>query len=146
MQYGLQSRYDQKPVGVVSIREVTRLGTISMRYFVLEAARVTGWLLAAIIAVLSFVPPWLRPQTPMPQGLEHFAIFAITGFAFGIGYNRRPIPVMVALVIFAAAIEIAQLYVPGRHARLSDFIIDALALCLGVAVALVPARTLLQGA
>jgi VanZ family protein len=117
-----------------------------MRYFVLKAARVTGWLLAAIIAVLSFLPPWLRPQTPMPHGLEHFAIFAITGFVFGIGYSRRPVLVMVALVIFAATIEIAQLFVPDRHARLSDFIVDALALCLGVAIAFVPARTLLQGA
>ena len=117
-----------------------------MRYFVLEAARITGWLLATVIAVLSFVPPWLRPQTPMPHGLEHFAIFAATGFAFGLAYSRRPVLVMAALVIFAGAIEVAQLFVPGRHARLSDFIVDALALCLGVAVALVPARTLLQGA
>jgi len=31
----------------------------------------------------------------------------------------------VALLAFAAAIELAQLLVPGRHARLSDFLIDA---------------------
>jgi VanZ family protein len=39
-------------------------------------------------------------------------------------------------VIFAGAIELAQLYTPGRHARLSDFVVDALAAGAGVAAAL----------
>jgi VanZ family protein len=33
--------------------------------------------------------------------------------------------------MFAGFVEIAQLFVPGRHARLSDFIVDALAMCVG---------------
>jgi VanZ family protein len=36
------------------------------------------------------------------------------------------------LVIFAGTVEIAQLFVPGRHARLSDFIVDALAISAGL--------------
>jgi VanZ family protein len=28
--------------------------------------------------------------------------------------------------------EVAQNWVPGRHARMSDFLVDAAALCLGV--------------
>ena len=117
-----------------------------MRFVVLRAARIAGWFLAALVTLLSLVPPWLRPESGASHNLEHLAIFAVTGFAFGLAYNRRPALVMVALVIFAGAIEVAQLFVPGRHARLSDFIVDALALCLGVTVAFVPARTLLQGA
>jgi len=115
-----------------------------MMFFVLEAARVAGWFLAAVIAVLSLVPPWLRPETGAPHNLEHLAIFAATGFAFGLAYNRSPALVMVALVTFAGAIEVAQLFVPGRHARLSDFIVDALSLCIGAAVGFVTARTLPQ--
>jgi len=41
-------------------------------------------------------------------------------------------------VFFSGAVEIAQLFVPGRHARLSDFIVDGLAITVGVmAVSLV---------
>jgi VanZ family protein len=32
-------------------------------------------------------------------------------------------------------IEILQLWAPGRHARLEDFVVDALAACVGIAVA-----------
>jgi len=47
---------------------------------------------------------------------------------------------MLVLVIFAGVIEFAQLFVPGRHARLSDFIIDAFGACVGAALASVAAR------
>jgi VanZ family protein len=36
-------------------------------------------------------------------------------------------------VFFTGAIEAAQLLVPGRHARLIDFIVDVVAVCVGVA-------------
>jgi VanZ family protein len=99
------------------------------------AARLLAWALAAVIAFLSLVPPGLRPETGAPHDLEHFAIFALTGVAFGLGYDRRPLRVALFLVAFAAAIEIGQRFVPGRHARLSDFLVDALALSLGVLAA-----------
>ena len=117
-----------------------------MRFSVLRAARITGWFLTVLIILLSLVPPWLRPESGAPHNLEHLAIFVVTGFTFGFAYNRSPALAMVALVTFAGAIEIAQLFVPGRHARLSDFIVDALSLCIGVAVGFVTARTLLQSA
>ena len=40
----------------------------------------------------------------------------------------------VVLVLFAGAIEFAQIFTLGRHARLSDFFVDALAACVGVAL------------
>ncbi len=104
-----------------------------------NAARIIGWLLAATIVVFSLVPPQLRPESDVPHDLQHFAIFAATGLAFGVGYGPRYF-VTIALVIFAGAIEIAQLLVPGRHARLSDFIVDALAACIGLAASYVVAR------
>jgi VanZ family protein len=109
-------------------------------------ARIAAWLLTVAIIILSLAPPSLRPETDVPHNLEHFAIFFAMGVAFGAGYSRRPILVTVMLVIFAGAIELAQVVVPGRHARLSDFIIDALAACVGAAMAsLVSARTNLMG-
>jgi VanZ family protein len=102
-----------------------------MRAIVLRGARVLGWLLATTIVVLSLVPAELRPETGAPHDLEHFSIFFLTGIAFGFGYARRPIILLVELVIFAAAVEIAQHFVPGRHARLEDFMVDSVALCVG---------------
>jgi hypothetical protein len=44
----------------------------------------------------------------------------------------KPALLATRLVFFSGAVEIAQLFVPGRHARLSDFIVDALAITVGV--------------
>jgi VanZ family protein len=112
---------------------------------VFKAARIAAWTLAAVIVILSLVPPTLRPETGTPHSFEHFTIFAATGFAFGLGYKRRHDLIAILLVIFTGVIEIAQLFVPGRHARLGDFIIDAVAACIGLVMAsllsLVPLRT-----
>jgi VanZ family protein len=48
------------------------------------------------------------------------------------GYPRRYLLQSSALVVFAGSIEIAQFWAPGRHARLSDFVVDALAACIGI--------------
>ena len=97
-----------------------------------KAARIAGWSSAAVIVILSLVPPTLRPETGAPHNLEHFTIFAATGFALGLGYKRRHDLLAIFLVIFCGSIEIAQLFVPGRHARLSDFTIDTVAACIGL--------------
>ena len=106
-----------------------------VRLFVINAFRIASWLLVVAIVVLSLVPASLRPETDVPHAFEHLAIFVATGIAFGIGYGRRPRLVTLWLVIFAGAVELAQFAVPGRHARLSDFIVDALAACIGLAMA-----------
>jgi len=107
----------------------------------IRTVRVVAWLLAVIVVVLSVVPPTLRPETEAPHNLEHFAAFFATGLAFGFGYDRRPVPVAFGLVSFSGMIEIIQIFVPGRHSRLSDFTVDALAVCIGVALAAFAART-----
>lgn len=96
-----------------------------------RVARIAAWSLAAAIVVLSLVPPFLRPETAVPHELEHFLIFVVTGAAFGLGYNVRLALLATELVSFAGAVEIAQLFVPGRHARLSDFVVDAMSICAG---------------
>ncbi len=96
----------------------------------LKAVRISAWFLATAIIVFSLVPPDLRPVTDASHAVEHFVIFAATGFAFGLSYGSRYL-IPIGLVVFAGAIELAQLLVPGRHARLSDFVVDALAACIG---------------
>src|SRR6516164_2399961 len=108
---------------------------ISAESQVSKLARIAAWVLTAAIIILSLVPPGLRPETSAPHSLEHFTIYAATGFAFGLGYKQRHDLLAILLVVSTGCIEIAQLFVPGRHARLIDFIIDAIAACMGLAIA-----------
>jgi len=101
----------------------------------LWAVRTAAWLLALAIVVLSLVPPTLRPETGVPHHGEHFAIFAAMGAAFALAYRIRSELLAVLLTIFTGTIEITQTLVPGRHARLSDFIVDTLAACIGLLAA-----------
>jgi len=94
----------------------------------------SAWLLALAIVVLSVVPPLYRPVTGASHGVEHLLIFLATGLAFGLGYPNGRDTAAVGLVIWAGAIELAQLFVPGRHARMRDFVIDVAAACIGVAL------------
>lgn len=99
-----------------------------------------GWLGVVAIVVLSLVAPSLRPVTFLPHDLEHAAVFIITGLALGLGYPGRIVQHMMMLVIFAAAIELAQFYAPGRHPRLIDFVVDAASACTGVVLAALATR------
>ena len=100
-----------------------------------KAARLVAWLLMSSIVILSVVPPGLRPETALPHSAEHFGIFFATGAAFMFGYNRYKFQLVIGLIGFAGLVEIVQIFIPGRHARLSDFIVDAAALPLGMAIA-----------
>jgi VanZ family protein len=97
-------------------------------------AKVAGWLLLAVIVFLTLSPPSYRPVTKVGHNLEHFLIHLLLGMTFGIGYARQWWLVALGLVGLTAAVEFAQLFVPGRHARLKDLVIDAVAVCLGVAI------------
>jgi VanZ family protein len=96
-------------------------------------AKVAGWLLLAVIIFLTLSPPSYRPVTKVGHNLEHLLIHLMLGVTFGIGYARQWWLVALGLVGLTAAVEFAQLFVPGRHARLKDLVIDAGAVCLGVA-------------
>jgi VanZ family protein len=94
--------------------------------------QIAGWLLASAITILSLVPPQYRLVTAASHNLEHLAIFLLAGIAFGAGYPDRPWTVAAGLTSFSGAIEIVQLWTPGRHARLIDFFVDATAALIGV--------------
>jgi VanZ family protein len=106
-----------------------------MNSYFLPAIRFIAWTLAVVIIILSIVPPDLRPETNVPHDLEHAGIFFLTGLAFGLAYDHSKGWLASYAVIFAAAVELSQLFVPGRHARVSDFIVDAAAMCFGLIVA-----------
>lgn len=116
-----------------------------MKERVIRISRLSAWLLAAAIVILSIVPPQLRPETNLPHNVEHFGIFFATGAMFTFGYSQQMLKLAALLIGFAGLVEIAQIFVPGRHARLCDFIVDASAVTIGIAiVSLIGARRLHQ--
>src|SRR5262245_1379296 len=94
--------------------------------------RAVAWFVLVAIVVLSLVPPGARPTTIVPHNVEHAGIFLFDGLAFGIAYFGFEWLLSTWSLLFCACIELAQLMVPGRHARLSDFLVDAAAVCLGI--------------
>ena len=96
--------------------------------------RLAAWATLMLIVVLTVVPPDLRPETPIPHGIEHASIFLIAGFLFGMAYVGREWILSAGGIAFCAAIEALQLHISGRHARVSDFVIDVAAAIAGVFV------------
>lgn len=102
--------------------------------------QVCAWLCLGAIVVLSLVAPSQRPVTAASHSFEHIAIFWLAGLTLGLGYPNGATLQMFGLTLFSAAIEVAQLYAPGRHARVSDFVLDAFGACVGVGLALILTR------
>src|ERR1019366_9038033 len=102
--------------------------------------RASAWTLLTIIVALTLVPPAFRPVTGMPHIVEHSGIFLLTGVVFALAYEVRVSFFFAAAVIFSGCLELLQSFVPGRHARLSDAVVDALSACIGIAIAFVGLR------
>ena len=97
--------------------------------------RIIAWLLAAAVAFATLGPPSYRPHASLGQDGEHALAFILIGVAFGLAYTERRLRVALIAVIMTGVIEILQFWAPGRHARLEDFVVDALTACLGLAAA-----------
>ena len=96
--------------------------------------RIFAWLLAAAVTFATLGPPRYRPHTNLGQDGEHALAFVLIGLAFGLAYPRHRMTVAVAIALIGV-LELLQFLVPGRHARLEDFIVDALASCVGFVIA-----------
>jgi VanZ family protein len=97
--------------------------------------RLSAWLLAAAVTFATLGPPRYRPHANLGQDGEHALAFILIGLAFGLAYRQHRLLSAAIAVALTGALEIAQFWAPGRHARLEDFIVDALAACAGFVVA-----------
>ncbi len=97
--------------------------------------RLLAWLLAAAVTFATLGPPRFRPHSDFGQDGEHALAFVLLGLAFGLAYARNRLLTAMISVVMIGLIEILQIWAPGRHARLEDFVVDALAACAGLAVA-----------
>ncbi|HXI07591.1 MAG: VanZ family protein [Bradyrhizobium sp.] len=97
--------------------------------------RLLAWCLAAAVTFATLGPPNYRPHANLGQNGDHALAFLLVGFAFGLAYRDKLRVTALAAVVTTGAVEVMQFWAPGRHARLSDFIVDALAICAGIAMA-----------
>jgi VanZ family protein len=97
--------------------------------------RITAWLLTAAVTFATLGPARLRPHSDLGQDGEHALAFVLVGLAFGLAYPRHRLLTAIIAVILIGVLELLQFWMPGRHARLEDFVVDALAACAGIAVA-----------
>ena len=105
--------------------------TMTMTIFI----RTLAWCLAAAVAFATLGPPYYRPHTDLGQNAEHAIAFILIGLAFGLAYTRTRLLTTLVAVVMTGVIELLQFWAPGRHARLMDFVVDALAACVGLAAA-----------
>ncbi len=98
--------------------------------------RLFAWGLAAAIAFATLGPAQQRPHSNLGQNGEHAFAFVLLGLAFGLAYTRAPLRTAVLVIAYTGLVEVLQFLAPGRHARLEDFVVDALAASVGLAVAL----------
>ena len=95
--------------------------------------RLFAWVLAAATTFATLGPPQYRPHSNFGQDGEHAFAFVLIGLAFGLAYPRQKPLTATVSVIMIGALEVLQLWAPGRHARIEDFAVDALAACVGFA-------------
>jgi hypothetical protein len=97
--------------------------------------RIIAWLLTAAVTFATLGPASLRPHSDLGQDGEHALAFVLVGLAFGLAYTRHRLLTAGIAVVLIGVLELLQFSMPGRHARWQDFMIDALAACVGIAVA-----------
>jgi VanZ family protein len=97
--------------------------------------KIVAWCLAAAVTFATLGPARYRPHSNLGQDGEHALAFVLVGLAFGAAYSGNRWLTAAITLIGTGLIEILQLWAPGRHARLEDFIVDALAACAGLVIA-----------
>lgn len=96
--------------------------------------RLVAWLLAAAVTFVTLGPQVVRPHPVLGQDGDHALAFLLVGIVFGLAYPQRRLTVSAVAVALIGLLEIMQLWVPGRHARFEDFMVDALSACVGFAL------------
>jgi hypothetical protein len=94
--------------------------------------RAFAWLLIIGLVVVTMAPASERPVTRIELAL------GFSGSIFALAYSQRPIPLMLSAIVFSAVLELMQIPLPTKHARLEDFFTDALASYVGIGFARCP--------
>ena len=99
--------------------------------------RAIAWFSIAALALASWLPGDEMIRTGANGRLEHAAAYLISGLAVLTAYHQRPKWLMATLMTcYAGVLELGQLFVPGRHAAILDWLASSSGvLCAVVLVA-----------
>ena len=98
-----------------------------------KIATTIAWLCLAFIAYATLSPLEDRPVIAGLQ-LEHFAAFALMGFAFAMGYPNRLRLAVIVVIGGAFVLEAMQLLTPDRHGRVVDALVKAAGGIFGIGI------------
>ncbi|WP_292567310.1 hypothetical protein [Mesorhizobium sp.] len=96
-----------------------------------KLSRITALALLAIIIFATLSPIQMRPHLA-EANVERALAYVLLGFALAIGFPNRLYQVVIFVAVTAGMLELLQLIDPGRHARLIDALVKALAGVVGV--------------
>jgi len=96
----------------------------------LRAAFIACLIVAAILALL---PADLMRRTALGGHAEHVIAYLGTAILMGLAFPRGPQLTVqcVLLTMYASALEVGQLYSPGRHASFQDLAFSAAGIVIG---------------
>jgi len=94
-----------------------------------------AWILVVGIVVATVIPASDRPNMGVGHNYEHWLAFVLVGLVFTLAYSWRLKVLISSGIVFALLLELAQIPLPTRHARIEDFLVDALGTSLGVTLA-----------
>ena len=97
--------------------------------------KATSWVMILGLVIVTVVPADERPITGLQHDIEHFLAFALAGLTFGFAYAQSLRVNLSSAFVFALALELSQIPLATRHARLRDFMVDAAGACLGIVIA-----------
>jgi VanZ family protein len=100
------------------------------------ALRFIAWACVVGLAVASWTPGQEMLRTGFNTRLEHVGAYLIAGIVVIVAYPRRPAwSIAAILCAYAGILELGQVYIPGRHAALLDWLASSSGvLCAWVAV------------
>jgi hypothetical protein len=102
--------------------------------------RCIGWLLICAVVFVTLGPIRVRPITGEPASLERLVAFAAIGAVFWAAYPKQRLFVLLFVLATVAGLELAQIYVPGRHGRVGDALVKATGALVGAGLAALAGR------
>ena len=101
-----------------------------------KIAKIAAWASVGFIIYATLVPLAMRPTLGrLGTDYERFAGYMVVSVLIGLAYPRHPIRVGFAIITAAVILEIAQLAIPDRDARVSDTLIKAAGALVGILAA-----------
>ncbi|TPN83847.1 hypothetical protein FJ987_26495 [Mesorhizobium sp. CU2] len=100
----------------------------------ISISRIVALFLFAAISFATLSPIEMRPHLTSDPNVERALAYVLFGVALALGFPNRLVQTLVAAALVAGVLEALQIIDPGRHARLRDAVLKAVAGFIGIAV------------